>query len=75
MSDKKKIARNNTMYHSNTRQIRPTNTFHSNVSRANFKEFGMHPLTYHNNAIHNLKPFLVAVLLIVTKNYFFLKYI
>jgi hypothetical protein len=58
MADKKKIARNNTMYHSNTRQIRPNNTFHSNVSRANFKEFDMHPLTYHNNAIHNLKPFL-----------------
>lgn len=58
MADKKKILSNNTLYHSNTRQIRPNNTFHSNVSKANYKEFSMHPLTYHNNAIHNLKPFL-----------------
>ena len=58
MTDKKKIAKNSTMYHSNTRQIRPNNTFHSNLSKSNYKEFGMHPLMYHNNAIHNLKPFL-----------------
>jgi len=28
------------------------------MSKRNYKEIGMHPLTYHNNAIHNLKPFL-----------------
>jgi hypothetical protein len=58
MADKKKLAKNNTMYHSNTRQIRPNNTFHTNLSNRNYKEFQMHPLMYHNNALHNLKPFL-----------------
>ena len=58
MADKKNIYKNQIMYTSNSRQIRPNNTYHSNLSNRNFKEFAMHPLQYRNNAIHNLKPFL-----------------
>ena len=58
MADKKNIYKNQIMYTSNSRQIRPNNTYHSNLSNRNFKEFAMHPLQYRNNAVHNLKPFL-----------------
>jgi hypothetical protein len=58
MADKKKISRNNTMYNTKTYQVKANNTYHSNLSTRNYKEFGMHPLTYHSNAVHNLKPFL-----------------
>ena len=58
MADKKNIYKNQIMYTSNSIQIRKPNTYHSNLSNRNFKEFGMHPLQYRNNAIHNLKPFL-----------------
>lgn len=58
MADKKKISKSNTMYNTKTYQTKANNTFHSNLSNRNYKEFDMHPLTYHSNAVHNLKPFL-----------------
>jgi len=52
--DKKNRIMNNTMYNSNSPSLNINSTLHQTAMRTNYKDYGMHPLSFRNSATHNI---------------------